>query len=57
MFTREKLQEIREEASVKREQAVNTLWVDAYADLVNAADRLDAMTARCTVLESQAESL
>ncbi len=51
MLDREKLQEIRAAAQEEAEIACNPLWVDALTDLANAADRVDAMTARCEVRE------
>lgn len=44
------LQIIREEAATAAESTPNPRWVDAYEALMNAADRLDAMHARCEVV-------
>lgn len=52
MFTREKLQEIREKALESEINVQNPFWKDAYLDLAKAADRLDAMIARTIIVES-----
>ena len=53
MFDREELTALRERAS-EESRIVSLIpdWADAYRELARAADRLDAMTARCTVREN-----
>ena len=41
------LQAIRELAEAQADKAENPFWLGAYADLAKAADKLDAMEARC----------
>ncbi len=48
-FTREKLQDLRDEAIKSADSADNQLWQSAYYALADAADRLDAMEARTIV--------
>ena len=43
------MQELRDTANGMCEGNLNPLWVRAYKDLADAADRLDAMQARCEV--------
>lgn len=44
---RETLQDIRDAAESMVQPDANPLWAAAYLDLATAADRLDAMWARC----------
>ena len=45
-FSREKLQELRKEAKNSATYVANDVWKRAYLQLMDAADRLDAMMAR-----------
>ncbi len=45
-FEREELQDIRKKAVKNAGSRANNLWTRAYKQLVDAADRLDAMMAR-----------
>lgn len=48
-FTRDTLQEIRNEASSVAEHTANPQWQRAWQALADAADRLDAMMVRSSV--------
>lgn len=51
------LQAIRELAENAAENVENPFWSNAYADLATAADRLDAMEARCNVMEKYSDGV
>lgn len=51
------LQAIRELASAAADTAENPYWLEAYADLAKAADKLDAMEARSTVIQGEGRPL
>ena len=54
MFTREELWKLRERAENKANiSGTNSTWVRAYLALADAADHLDAMIARSSVMESK----
>jgi hypothetical protein len=53
MIPRVALQKIRKEAKELADRVDNPYWVAAYMDLANAADRLDAMTARSSVVSDR----
>ncbi len=46
-FEREELRNIREKAVEQAISCPNNHWTRAYKQLADAADRLDAMMARC----------
>jgi hypothetical protein len=46
-FEREELQDIRDKAVISAEGVPNNHWQRAYKQLADAADKLDAMMARC----------
>ena len=50
LIDRENLQAIRDEAIGMATGNLNPDWVRAYLNLADAADRLDAMQARCEII-------
>lgn len=49
LMSREFLYDLKTAASIKSDEVMNEHWKDAYLQLSNAADRLDAMIARSMV--------
>lgn len=57
MIKRDRLQEMRFDAEAAADiPHLNPSWKRAYERLADACDHLDAMMARCTVREDQAEA-
>lgn len=51
------LQNLRKTANIMAGNVLNELWVRAYIDLADAVDRLDAMQARTSVIQSEGRPL